>query len=386
MTDGRAAGRTREPTIGDQRNAFAQPHARDHRGGGEHFAHTRTAFGAFVPNHDHIARVDVAGADGCRRILFAVEHPRGTAVHHHFRHHRALLDHGAFGSQIAKQDRDTAVFAQRGFQLVDDLAVRVRRRVNALAHCAADGHQIAMDQSAFVQLFQHRLDAADFVQVGDEHLAGGVQLADLGRLVPDLVNFLQVDGAARRIRDRDDMQHRVGGAADRHIRPQRVFKRGGGQNIARANVLFQQLENLLAGVFRQAGARRIHRRNGTVARQRHADRFGQAVHRVGGVHTRAGAAGGAGILFQTRQLVVVDLAGGMAADRFKHFGQAHPHALVFAGQHRTTADKDGGQIHAARRQQHAGHDFVAVGDKHHRVNGVGGEHHFDGIGDQLART
>ena len=127
-------------------------------------------------------------------------------------------------------------------------------------------------------------------------------------------------------------------------------------------------------------------RDGAVARQGHADGLGQAVHGIGRVHARAGTAGGTGVLLQLVKLLVVDRAGGMAAHRLKHLGQAHPHTPVLAGQHRPAADKNGRQVHPAGGQQHAGHNFVTVGDEHHRVHRMGGEHHLDGIGDQFARA
>ena len=56
---------------------------------------------------------------------------------------------------------------------------------------------------------------------------------------------------------------------------------------------------LVQGLSRGMGGQR-----GAVARHGQADRLGQAVHRVGGEHARAGAAGGAGRLFEPGERLI----------------------------------------------------------------------------------
>ena len=55
----------------------------------------------------------------------------------------------------------------------------------------------------------------------------------------------------------------------------------------------------------------------------------------------------------------------------------------FAGFHRPAADENGGDVHAHHAHQHAGHDFVAIGDADHAVETMGLEHRLDRVGDHF---
>ena len=59
----------------------------------------------------------------------------------------------------------------------------------------------------------------------------------------------------------------------------------------------------------QLRARRVYRRDGSVAGQRHANGFAQAGHAVGRIHARAAAAAGTGVFGVIVQHVFADDAG-----------------------------------------------------------------------------
>ena len=52
--------------------------------------------------------------------------------------------------------------------------------------------------------------------------------------------------------------------------------------------------------------------------------------------------------------------------------------------HRPAGDKQRGDIQPHGGHEHAGHDFVAIGDTDHPVKAVGPDHGLDGVGDDLA--
>mgnify|MGYP003380816587 CR=1 FL=1 len=52
--------------------------------------------------------------------------------------------------------------------------------------------------------------------------------------------------------------------------------------------------------------------------------------------------------------------------------------------HRAAGDEDSGDVEPQGGQQHAGGDLVAVADADQCVGGVGVDHVFDRVGDQLA--
>ena len=123
-----------------------------------------------------------------------------------------------------------------------------------------------------------------------------------------------------------------------------------------------------------------------VAGQRQPERLGQAVHRIGGEHARARAAGRAGRTFDHSDVGVGNLLVGRGDHRVDQIDRAHAAGkLDLARLHRAAGDEDGGDVEAERRHQHAGRDLVAVRDADQRVGAMGVGHVFDAIGDDLAR-
>ena len=105
-----------------------------------------------------------------------------------------------------------------------------------------------------------------------------------------------------------------------------------------------------------------------VAGQGHAQGFAQAVHAVGGEHAGTRAAGGAGVVFDLLQPLSSHLACFVCAHAFKYGDQVDDLSICcFPGSHWSARDEDGGDVNAHRGHQHAGNDFVAVGDADHAV-------------------
>ena len=121
-----------------------------------------------------------------------------------------------------------------------------------------------------------------------------------------------------------------------------------------------------------------------VAAQTHAQYLGQAVHRVGGIHTRAGATGRAGILFPLMQLFFIDLTGVERALCFKHRGKRGLMTIHMTGQHRAAGDENGRDIQSGRGHQQAGNVFIAVGDHNKAVELMSQRHRLGRVGDQVA--
>jgi len=156
-------------------------------------------------------------------------------------------------------------------------------------------------------------------------------------------------------------------------------------------VALGQLHDLAAGLLEQLLAVGVRGHHGTVARQGQAQRLGQAVHRVGGEHARAGTAGRTGRAFDLgqvglRHLVIgghhhgVDQVEFLDLDGFGlRIGQAHA-----ASFHRAAGDEYHRNVQAHRGHQHAGRDLVAVGNAHQRVGAVGVDHVFDRVGNHIA--
>ena len=304
---------------------------------------------------------------------------------HHLRCNSALLHHSAVFCQVAGQHSDTAVCRERCLQGVNNLTVGVRRGVQSILYRAADSQAIGIDHTALGQLFHHCGNTAHIVQIRNKHGGGRIQLADLGGLSAVSVQPGQVNIMACRMGNGRQMQNGVGGAADGHICAHGVLNGFLRNNIRGLNVLFQQIHYPLTGLFRQAQTSAHYSRNGTGAGQGHADGLRQAVHGIGGIHTGAAAAGGAGGIGTALQNLVAHFAHCIGAHILKLLGQADTPAGdgALAGQHGAAADEDTGQVQSAGSQQHTGHDLVTIRDKHNGIQRVRGEHHLNAVSNQL---
>ena len=163
------------------------------------------------------------------------------------------------------------------------------------------------------------------------------------------------------------MQHRVGGAAQRHVAGQGVADGALVDDLAHGHAAADQVHDGHTGVLGQLQALGVDGGNRAVAGQRDADGLAQAVHAVGRVHAGAGAAARAAVAGAVLKLCVVDHTGLVRADSLEHFGKADLLAAVAACQHRAAGADHGGHVHADGGHDHAGHDLVAVGDQHQAV-------------------
>ena len=388
MTDGGPAGTAGKAAIGDKGHVFIQPHAGQGRGRGQHFPHARAAFGAFITDDDDVAAFDFAVHDGLAGRFFGFKDAGRSLVFHHGRDHRRLLDDAAVRRDVAEQNRQAAFGVMRGLQGPDDGAVRSLGAADVLAYgLAGDRQAFQVDQFRPGQLLEDGADAAGAVQILDVVRPGRAEGAEMRRHPADLVEQLEVDGNAGLMGQGRQVEHRIGGAAQGHVHRQGVSEGLFGQNLVRGDLLLQQLYDLHAGLFGQAQALGHDRRDGAVAGQAQADGFGQTVHGVGREHTGAGAAGGAGRVFDQAQFLLVHLTRANGPDRFKDGDQIDLAIRVqrmSAGQHGPPADENSRQVQTGGGHEHAGDDLIAVGDHDHGVKGVGGGHDFHGIGDQLA--
>ena len=305
MADAGAARAAAEPAVGDQGDRFAQPRAHDVAGGAEHLLHARPALGAFVADDDHVARFDLARQDAFARLFLAVEDDGRTEVLEHGRGHARGLDHGAVRGEVAAQDGQPA-----------GLGVGVRQRVNHLGvldlgvgdvlaqRLAGHGGAVEVQQVRdLADLFEDRTDAARRVHVLDVNLVGRRRdLADIGAARGDRVDAVEVVLNARLTGQGQRVQDGIGRAAHRHVEHQGVVHRLEADDIERLDVLSDQLHDLPADGLVQVLPLRVHGQNRAVAGQGHADRLRQAVHRVGGEHAGATAAGGAARAFELVKL------------------------------------------------------------------------------------
>ena len=160
--------------------------------------------------------------------------------------------------------------------------------------------QQVRDLADFVE---DRADAAGRVHVLDVDLVRRRRdLADVRAAGGDRVDAVEVVLDARLAGDGQRVQDGVGRAAHGHVEHEGVVERLEGDDVERLEVLLDQLHDLPAGGLVQVLPLRVDGQNRAVAGQGHADGLAQAVHRVGGEHAGAGAAGGAAVAFELVEL------------------------------------------------------------------------------------
>jgi hypothetical protein len=97
---------------------------------------------------------------------------------------------------------------------------------------AGDGEAVAVQQAGVEQVLQHHRHAADAVEVAHVELAAGLHVGDVRHLGGDPVEVLELELDAGLVGDGEQVQHRVGGAAERGRDGDRVLERLLGHDVA----------------------------------------------------------------------------------------------------------------------------------------------------------
>ena len=187
--------------------------------------------------------------------------------------------------------------------------------------------------------------------------------------------------------DGQEMEHRVGGASHGDVKRHGIEEGLTGGDGER-QYAFVSVPIVFISVFHDDFSR-IHeevfpvlvgRHDATVAGQGEADGLVEAVHGVGGEHSRAGAAGRAGAVLDLLQVFV----GYGGVRRFDH-GVDQVQVLVFPDTrlHRSAGDEDGRDVQTHGGEQHARSYLVAVADADERVRLVGVDHVFHTVRDEV---
>ena len=383
MADDETVAAARETPVGDQRNVLAHALAHDRAGRAQHFSHAGPANRSFMADHDNIPLDDGTVQDGRERRLLRLEHARvpGKAQPFLARNFR----HCAGRRQVAVKHDQVAVLLDRVVQRAHDiLPFRVGLNVGQVFRhgLAGHGHAFAVKQSRIQQGFHQRLNAADRDQLRHQVSAAGFYVrhhrnasADAGKIIQ-----LQLDPGG--MSHSKQMQHRVGGAAERDNNRNRVLECFTGHDVARLDITLDQFEHgfacamavILLGIGNGFLCRTV--------RQAHAERLDRRRHRVRGIH----AAAGAGTRYRGQldlvKLVIADLAGRVAADCLEH-GNDIP--ALGARLDRAAVNEDAWTVEPRQGHHAARHVLVAAANGNQAVKALCTGHGLDRIGDHFAR-
>ncbi len=255
---------------------------------------------------------------------------------------------------------------------------------------AGDGEGVAVHESGIHERLHQRRQAAVAVDVVHDVLAEGLQVADVRHLRADAVEVVESQVDLGLVRDREQVQHDVGRAAERHADRDRVLERLLGEDVARGDAEAQQVGDGLTGAVGEVVPTRVGGGRARAAGQREAERFGDGGHRVGGVHAAAGTLAGREGALDALGVGLTHLAGLDRADRLEGVDdrdvllgavrELHP-----AGGDRSGVEEDGGEVESRRGHQHAGDRLVAAGEQHRAVEALGLHDGLDAVGDDLTR-
>ncbi|MNC21731.1 hypothetical protein D3C75_697150 [compost metagenome] len=335
-----------------------------------------------------MAFFNFAIGDAFQRFLLGIEADGGSfVVAANGSIHRTDLDDGAFRCKVAVEDRESAHFGIRVVQAVNNRRIQDFMPGDIFGQrFAGNGHAIPEDGPRFLQkLIQYSAHAARPVNVFNEDVGGRSQLGQVRHAVSNFVDAFQRVINFSFLSECQGVKYGIGGAAHRHIQCERVVERFLGYDITRLQIQLDQLHELGCRFADEFLAFFGYGENGAVARQRKAQRLGQTVHGVRGEHPGTGAAGWTAVLFQFKQLIIIDFADLVSAYAFEYGSQGELFPLaVHTRFHRAAADKNRRDIDPQGAHHHARRDFITVGNADHAVEPVGGNNRFQGIGNDLA--
>ena len=266
--------------------------------------------------------------------------------------------------------------------------------LNGLAHGGrVDRRHIPVNEPGPLQLAQNGHDAARAMHVLHMHIRHRRRdLAEHRHLAGQAVDIRHVEGHLALIGGSEQVKHRIGRAAHGDVERHRVLEGLEIRDVARQHALVVllviatgEIDDQVARLHKEALAVRMGRQHRAIARQREAQRLGEAVHGIGGEHARAGAAGRASRALDGLDLCVAIFVVGGGDHRVDEIDGAGLALVdIFAGLHGPAGHEDHGDVEAHGCHQHARGDLVAIGDADDGVGAMSVAHVFDGISDDLA--
>ena len=232
---------------------------------------------------------------------------------------------------------------------------------------------------------EHERHAASFEQVLGDIAAGRFQIRDIRCPFQDFGDGEQIEVDAAFMRDRRQMQRRVGRAARGGDDGRGILERFPGDDVARTDVQREQVHDLLAGRHAEAVPDLVRRGRAGRIGQRKADGLRHASHGVGGELRAAGPGRRTGHLLELVEVLESTSCRPTRTDGLEQILHRDRPALERARQDRAAIDEDRRHVETAHRHHHAGQGLVAAGQADQRVVAMAAHGELDAIGDDLAR-
>ena len=291
------------------------------------------------------------------------------------------------------QDRDPTGAVDRVVQRPQDLAVRVRRIDvgEVLRHGLARHREaVTVQQSRIQQRLHHHGHATDPVHIVHDVASEWLEVAQVRDAGGYAVEVGQREVDLGLMCDREQVQHRVGGAAEGHHHGDGVLERLLRHDLTGRNASAKQLDHGLARLVGEVVPPAIGRRRGCRSRKRHPHCFRNRGHRVRGVHPAAGAFARADGPLNPVQITLAHQPALAGAHRLEGVNQRDfllraVLELDPARHDRAGVEEDRGEVEACRRHQHAWKRLIAPGQQHRSIQAFGRHHGLNGVSNDVSR-
>ena len=249
---------------------------------------------------------------------------------------------------------------------------------------AANGDAVAVQESGHQQGFHNLRNTPSFMEVHRKIFSAGFQVAKHGCFDTDPLEVIDAPLHICSMRDGQQMQDRIGRAANGHNHCDRIFKRSAGDDVARLQVAFNGFDQHFGRLFRRDHFFVVRIGHGGRIGQGHAQRLKGRGHGVGGVHaaTRPGARNGMTLYFQ--QFGIAHLACGVLADGLEDADNVEVLSLVAARKNGASVNIDGRHVGAQHSHHAAGHILVAAANHNHTVHPLALHASLDAVGNYFA--
>ena len=176
--------------------------------------------------------------DRLQALLFTFKHPGRTGEHGCL--DTTDLGHRPFTGEIAFQNSQVPFGIERIAQGSDHLLIRWRLRRNISQNLsqgfALHGAAITVQQATIEQQLHHLRNAAGVVKINGDEAAAWFEVADHRHPLPNRFEIVDGERYACGSRNRQQVQHRIGGATHGHDHADGVFKGFARQQIQRSDV------------------------------------------------------------------------------------------------------------------------------------------------------
>ena len=298
------------------------------------------------------------------------KHHGAPGVHHQRRGGRAGLDDRAAWGQVAAQDGDARLFLEGRLKRLDDARVVVDRIGDVLGNrLAADGDDVSVQQ--MLDLFHHHRQATGVAEVLHQVLARRLQVQQAGHFAAQALEVVDRQLQPQPAGNGNQVDHRVGGAANGRQGADGVFEGFAGQHLTDGLIGVHHLHDAPPRLSGQHVAAAVNGREGGIARQADAQGLDHAGHGAGRSHGHAVTVAAVHAAFSLEKLLQLERAGAHLLAHAPDTGaRAQFLSSPFAVEHGAARNANRGQANTRRTHEQRRRRLVAAHEQHHPIDGV----------------